>query len=230
MPYNNKAEYKKEWYEKNKEGILQKARARYHEKKEEIKKKSRDRYYANREEILRRDKLYREKNREKFKGRSQEWAKKNPEKRRAICKRYYEKKLREDPEWANKRARKYYYRDVEKSREKLREYRKSRVAWCRLQKYKRRERCGSRQVDKQHLNKEFDGLIQSKLEGQGGKCVYCGRDIRDNFSIDHIKPLSRGGSNEIDNMDLVCMTCNTRKSTREKEYFLKLIKEGHYNE
>lgn len=227
MPYKDrdkKAQYKKDWYAKNKERVLLKARERYLKKSEEIKKKNSERYYLKREEILEQCKKYRESHKEQIKGRSLEWARKNPEKRRAIIRRHYEKKLREDPEWGNKKARKYYYMNLERSRQKIREYRKKKPAWNRLQKYKRRMRCGSGQVDKKHLNKEFDTLVKNKLEDQKYKCVYCGVDIRENYSIDHIVPLSKGGTNDIDNIDLVCKPCNTRKSTRSKEYYLSICK------
>lgn len=220
-----KKEQKRKWYLKNKESILAKARIRYLDKKEEIKKKNKERYYANRERILEQCKQYRETHKEQIKGKSLDWARRNPEKRKAIVRRYYEKKIKEDPEWANKKARKYYYRDPEKARKRLREYRKERPAWNRLQKYKRRTRCGSGQVDKEHLDREFEGLVRDKLESQGYKCVYCGVDIRENYSLDHIIPLSKGGTNEINNIDLVCKPCNTRKGTRDKEYFMRLIRE-----
>lgn len=218
-------EQKRAWYLNNRESVLLKARTRYLSKSEEIKKKNSERYYAKREEILAQCKVYRESHKKEIKERSGEWARKNPEKRRAIVRRYYEKKLLEDPEWWNKRAMEYYYRNLEKSREHTREYRKRRPAWNRLQKYKRRMRCGSGQVDKEHLNKEFEVLVRNKLKQQGYKCIYCGVDIKETYSIDHIVPLSKGGTNEIDNIDLVCKPCNTRKGTRDKEHFMKLLKE-----
>ncbi|MGD0778143.1 MAG: HNH endonuclease signature motif containing protein [Candidatus Solibacter sp.] len=36
----------------------------------------------------------------------------------------------------------------------------------------------------------------------------------DNFTIDHIKPYSKGGRTELDNADLMCRSCNAAKGNR----------------
>ena len=43
-----------------------------------------------------------------------------------------------------------------------------------------------------------------------GKCRHCGAE--QNLEIDHIFPFSRGGGNEIENLQLLCSRCNNRKS------------------
>ena len=37
------------------------------------------------------------------------------------------------------------------------------------------------------------------------------------MTIDHIKPKGKGGSNEIENLDPMCSTCNTRKADKYEE-------------
>lgn len=46
-------------------------------------------------------------------------------------------------------------------------------------------------------------------ERDGYKCKYCGST--NNLTIDHIIPLAKGGTNEPDNLRVMCRTCNCRK-------------------
>lgn len=69
--------------------------------------------------------------------------------------------------------------------------------------------------------------IQRLLTRQCGQCAYCHEDIRKAYTIDHIMPLTRGGTNFIGNIQLVCGWCNRQKHTRLSfEYRLWLAKNG----
>ncbi len=46
---------------------------------------------------------------------------------------------------------------------------------------------------------------------QKNRCSYCGTDISQKYHVDHIVPLSRGGSNKKDNIALTCPRCNLSK-------------------
>jgi len=46
----------------------------------------------------------------------------------------------------------------------------------------------------------------------GGVCVRCGS--RENLEYDHIIPASKGGSNTLRNIELLCESCNRKKSNR----------------
>ena len=43
-------------------------------------------------------------------------------------------------------------------------------------------------------------------------CLYCGTE--DNLSVDHILALYNGGSNHINNMQILCRSCNSSKGTK----------------
>ncbi len=64
--------------------------------------------------------------------------------------------------------------------------------------------------------------IEQMYKEQKGKCYYGGHiSLEDGFHIEHMTPISRGGSNNIDNIALSCANCNFRKRTKTfKEFFI----------
>jgi len=55
---------------------------------------------------------------------------------------------------------------------------------------------------------------------QSYKCVYCKCSIlNNNYHIDHIMPLSKGGTNELSNIQLLCPDCNLKKNNKLPEEF-----------
>lgn len=56
--------------------------------------------------------------------------------------------------------------------------------------------------------------IANLLRRQGGICTGCKADISKSFEVDHIMPLSKGGSNGPENLQLLCRSCNRRKGAK----------------
>lgn len=56
--------------------------------------------------------------------------------------------------------------------------------------------------------------IRQLYEDQEGLCGYCGIRLPNNYHLDHMQPLSRGGSNWPDNLCLTCPDCNLSKSSK----------------
>ena len=55
-------------------------------------------------------------------------------------------------------------------------------------------------------------------------CPYCNKQISPlDFSIDHLTPKNRGGSNELNNLHLVCIKCNKVKGDLTDEEFKQLM-------
>lgn len=57
------------------------------------------------------------------------------------------------------------------------------------------------------------------VERTGNRCVACLReDVR--LTIDHIVPLSKGGTDYIDNIQPLCLSCNCRKQAKTINYLI----------
>jgi hypothetical protein len=65
----------------------------------------------------------------------------------------------------------------------------------------------------------------------GMACCYCGASVEDGalLTLDHIRPSSRGGSNEASNLVTCCRRCNSARGTRPVTEFAAAVAEylGH---
>lgn len=67
--------------------------------------------------------------------------------------------------------------------------------------------------------------LLKKLEQQGNRCALSGEPIDDkNSEIDHIIPVSRGGSSEIENLQWVTRKINRMKHTMTNEEFVEVCR------
>lgn len=55
-------------------------------------------------------------------------------------------------------------------------------------------------------------LALANRDGLG--CVICKSTNPAELTVDHIKPRSKGGTNELSNLRLLCRSCNSRKGAR----------------
>jgi 5-methylcytosine-specific restriction protein A len=51
------------------------------------------------------------------------------------------------------------------------------------------------------------------MERDGHKCINC--DTETNLTIDHVIPIHLGGSNEIANLQTMCLSCNIKKGIKQ---------------
>jgi 5-methylcytosine-specific restriction endonuclease McrA len=144
-------------------------------------------------------------------------AKASPEKAKEYRKRYEERhpeKKREIRRGSDRRYRETHAETVlEKARRQVREWRAANPIKVILYGQKRRAL--------KHGNggtvtvKEWLGL----KEKYNNTCLRCGRSEPEiKMTPDHVKPLSKGGSNSIDNIQPLCFSCNSSKQAKHIDY------------
>lgn len=78
-----------------------------------------------------------------------------------------------------------------------------------------KQRAKSLNLTEHFTDLEFDALVNLS----GHKCVACGKTEDEcELSADHIIPLSRGGTNTIDNIQILCRSCNSKKYNKAIVY------------
>lgn len=187
---------------------------RQQENNTEVYQKSleRDRnyYYKNKEKILEYIQEYRQNNLDIIKQKDSERHKKkyleNPE--------YRQRRAEYSKRWAKNNPDKvhanYLRRDKKKGDLARRKWREANRDKERATKLRRR---AHGDVD--------DKTIRRVYNTHKHQCIYCGSSKK--LSIEHMVPVSRGGTNEFDNLALACLWCNTSKLNRlplEYIYFL----------
>ncbi len=58
----------------------------------------------------------------------------------------------------------------------------------------------------------FNRDMRKKLLNEHSSCVVC--NTREKLTIDHILPITKGGKNEENNIQVLCMKCNILKSNK----------------
>jgi len=94
------------------------------------------------------------------------------------------------------------------------------------EKREKRERLHSAQVQHNRRRARVKGAVGSFTREEwrdlklahGGCCAYCGMKTK-KLSVDHVVPLSKGGTNYISNIKPACRSCNSRKGNRDPEIF-----------
>ncbi len=62
------------------------------------------------------------------------------------------------------------------------------------------------------------------LQAYGSGCRYCDRQIiLKNMVVDHKIPISKGGTSNIDNLQIICKTSNSMKGSLDEENFSMLL-------
>ena len=65
---------------------------------------------------------------------------------------------------------------------------------------------------RQDIQRNYDSIFVKIGRRDGFRCVHCSSS--DDLAIDHIIALARGGTNDLENLQLLCRSCNSRKGAR----------------
>lgn len=195
------------------------------------RKIDRDYYANNPDKIKANRKRYEKKHPEKIRTAKKNWRENNPEKVKAEKQRSHvrckEKNNKRSVDWhhankehANELSRNNYYENRDLRIAVVIQYQRDNPEQFRSVQHRRRAL---------ELNAEgsFTAAdIVDMYEDQGGHCAYCGIGIFWNIfrdvQIEHILPLSRGGTNYPDNICLCCRDCNLSKYNRTLEEWVAI--------
>ncbi len=163
-------------------------------------------------------------------GRSKELTEFSPDKRKkdgrqARCKKCMAlvkvQAYKEDPEVYRGRSRTNRKEHPEKIVEWNRKNKGYQATWWRNHPELRRAKDQRRRARKKSADGDFTPEDIARIyTSQEGRCAYCNIELNGVYHIDHIYPLSRGGSNWPSNLACACPKCNLSKSDKTLEEWL----------
>lgn len=109
----------------------------------------------------------------------------------------------------------YYKEHPEEYKERLNNWRNENPERAKLQIHNRRTR--KTQAGGEFTEKEWLDICNK----YGNKCLCCGNNSK--LVPDHIIPVSKGGTSNIDNIQPLCGPCNSKKAARTIDYRPKEI-------
>jgi 5-methylcytosine-specific restriction endonuclease McrA len=145
------------------------------------------------------------------------WEIDHPDRVRARKRKYQAKYRNEHPEKAKGAIDAWYRNNVQKVKDAVR-------GWVQANPEKRKEIVKLNQHKRRALKKASGGNItaqewQSLKEFYNYTCLACKRrEPEIKLTLDHVKPLVKGGVNTIRNAQPLCGSCNSSKGTKEIDY------------
>ena len=145
--------------------------------------------------------LYYRENKQKHRERAKEWGATNPEKVRQSRKKYNSKHR----EKITASARDWRRKNPDRAVAATNRYLAKNPEYRRVLHATRRARLAAAE-GKFSLDE-----LRVLIEKQKGRCGCCLTSLKSGYHADHKMPISRGGDNTIENIELLCQPCNSRK-------------------
>jgi len=186
--------------------------------------------YAKQHRVLNRDRLlkqqaaYREAHREKLNEYGRQYYATNRARENARGRRY----RRNNADRVRQHDRERYYATIDYQRERSKRYRESNPE---------RQRERSKRAYEQHPERwrRYNHVRRTRIKGNGGyytdleweglkeqynhTCLCCGQSEPNiTLTVDHVVPISMGGSNDISNIQPLCERCNKSKNNRIRDF------------
>ena len=220
---DKKAEYDKQYRENNKDKIAERNKQYYENNKDKILEKQKQYYENNKDKILEQQKQYSENNKYKIAERNKQYYENNKDKHAKWMKQWYkenrDKILEQKKQYSEnnkykiaKYHKQYYKNNKDKIAERNKQYYKTLQGQVvRFNSYNKR-----RIKEQEQGNGITTEQWRECMSFFDWKCAYSGETLtKDSRSLDHIKPLNRGGEHEIWN--LVPMYKNYNSSKKDKD-------------
>lgn len=152
-----------------------------------------------------------ERNRERLRALERARYAKNPAKFREKTRRYY----RQNEEYARRYSSKHYYLSYQNEEVRKKAQLRTRI-WARKNPEKARTNLRNVKAKRKNVSGSHTAQDVAMIHrAQQGKCACCHIPLKDKFHVDHIIPVSRGGTNERRNLQILCVACNLAKGARD---------------
>lgn len=153
-----------------------------------------------------------QKHSDRYKFKAKEWSENNPDWKKSSDKKWREEN--KEHKSLNDKIYRLFHRDRDLHNAKARAYHAANPDKTR--EYNRRRRANKLEVGGNGISADDEKYLKSYTNGT---CSYCGRKTK--LQIDHVVALTKGGTDEFDNVAPACERCNKKKGNRSLIVFLR---------
>lgn len=172
---------------------------------------------SHRERYRELDRRQKKKDREKLKERDKRRYWSNPERARKRLKLYYSANAETIKEKARNATRikkinndPVYLKTIIENRVRVKKWRQNNRE--RVRTHLRNQKAARKLSIGSHTAADIEQI----LKWQYGKCALCRIIVGTKYHVDHIVALARGGSNNRQNLQVLCATCNLKKGAQDQ--------------